>query len=231
MKRSLLLTTVTLGLLFTACKKSSTYTTSTGQPEVSYQLATQNTSYPITAPASGQTSGIQWTSGFANPDAVIFEAQQNDVQVQFRSTNTQQIDLMAPLAASFGGFALPAGFYNKIELKIDLDRNSTTPAMQLNGQFTNGTLSIPLMLQVNRSVELQTDEDSVTITTDSSYIAVTTIDLSTVTSGITATMLLNAKLTNGTIVISDESNQNLYGMVIDNLEQHHHHCYFEHHHH
>ena len=87
------------------------------------------------------------------------------------------------------------------------------------------------MLQVNRSVELQTDEDSVTITTDSSYIAVTTIDLSTVTSGITATMLLNAKLTNGTIVISDESNQNLYGMVIDNLEQHHHHCYFEHHHH
>ena len=162
---------------------------------------------------------------------MIFEAQQNDVQVQFRSTNTQQIDLMAPLAASFGGFALPAGFYNKIELKIDLDRNSTTPAMQLNGQFTNGTLSIPLMLQVNRSVELQTDEDSVTITTDSSYIAVTTIDLSTVTSGITATMLLNAKLTNGTIVISDESNQNLYGMVIDNLEQHHHHCYFEHHHH
>lgn len=232
MKRSLLLTAAILGLLFTACKKSSNSynSTSTYHPQVGYELLVTNATYSVAPAPPAISSNLQWTSGFAYPDVITFQAQQNNLQVQFKSTSTAQIDLMAPLAVEFGNFTLPAGFYNQISLKIDLDRAGSNPIMQLNGRFTNDAVSIPVMLQITNSILLQTELDSITITNDSSYVAITAIDLSTVTAGITGTMLLNAQLSNGTIVISSTSNQNLYSMVLENLESEHHHCDFEHHH-
>ena len=234
MKRSLLLMLVvaSIGSVFSSCKKNSTsYNTNPtpGQPQMDYLLQTTNPVYSVTPASPGTAAGLQWTSGFANPDMVVFQATQNNVQLQLKSTNTQQIDLMSSLAVDFGTFVLPAGFYDKTSLKMDLDKNGASPSFELNGQFTNGATSVPVMLEINDPVVIQTDQDSVTISNDSSYDAVTTLDLSTVTSGITASMLLNAQLTNGTIVISDMSNRKLYDMVLDDLDQHPWHCWFHHH--
>ena len=236
MKRTLLivLAAAALGSGFSSCKKSSnSYNngTTTGQPAMDVILATANTSYPLTPANPGTSAGLQWTSAFANPDVIVFQATQNNVQVQLKSTNSQQIDLMSSLAVSFGNFVLPAGYYDKTSLKIDLDKNGTSPSMELNGQFTNGATSVPVTIDVTNSVELQTDQDSVTVTNDSTYDAITTIDLSSITAGITATMLLNAQLTNGTIMISQTSNHGLYEMVLDNLVHHAAHCWFHHHDH
>ncbi len=233
MKRSLLLMLVvaSIGSVFSSCKKNSTsYNTNpaTGT-QMDYQLVATNLSYSVTPATPGLTCSLVWTSGFANPDVVVFQATQKNLQVQLKSTNTQQIDVMSSLAVDFGTFALPAGFYDKTSLKMDLDRNGASPSFELNGQFTNGATSVPVMLEINDPVVIQTDQDSVTISNDSSYDAVTTLDLSTVTSGITASMLLNAQLTNGTIVISDMSNRKLYDMVLDDLNQHPWHCWFHHH--
>ena len=234
MKKSLLLSVITIGLLFTSCRKSSNSSYSGGQPQVNYQLVASNTNVPVMSnPAvlPAVTGNIVWTSGFANPDVVKFEATQNNIQVEFKSTNAAQIDLLSPVALTFGAFTLPPGIYNEIELKIDLDKMGTTPVLQLNGSITSGTVTLPIVVQVTQSVELQTEQHNVTITTDNSYLAVTTIDLSVITKGITADMLLNAQLTAGSIVISATSNHDLYEMILDNLGHEHHHCEFEGHHH
>jgi len=230
MKRSFLLSTaVVFGLLFTACKKNSDSNPSVTQPGVSYQLVASNTSYAMAKTAA--SADIVWTTALANPDVVKFDATQGNVQIEYRSTNNAQIDLLSPVALTFGAFTLPSGTYDNISLKIDLDRNGSVPTLQLNGQFTTATVSLPVSVQVLESVELQTEQHNVTITNDSAYLAVTTIDLPTITSGITTAMLLDAQLTAGTIVISSDSNHDLYKLIVDNLRNKHHYCEFEGHRH
>ena len=231
MKKSLLLSAVMAGLLFASCKKNSSngYNTSTNQPTMSYRLVASNTSYGVARTSA--TANIVWDSAFATPDVVIFQATQGNVQVQYKATNNQRIDLMSSIAFDFGSFTLPAGFYSQTVLKIDLDKIGNMPVLQLNGSVTDGTITLPVEVLVNESIQLQTEQDSVTITNDSSFVAVTTIDLSSITSGITATMLLNASLTGGVIVISSSANHDLYKMILENLGNEHHHCDFEHFHH
>lgn len=219
-----------VGLLFTSCKKKdNNNSTSYKQPTVSYKLMATNTDYIMAKTTA--LANIHWTSGFANPDMIKFDATKDNASVEFTSTNSPQVDIMSSVATDFGGFTLPAGTYDRVSLKIRLDSDGPSPSLQLNGQFVFDSLTLPVMLQVNESVELQTEQNNVTISGDSAFIAVTTLDLSGITSGITSTMLLNAQLTNGTIVISSNSNHDLYHTILTNLGVMHHHCEFEHHHH
>jgi len=228
MKQSLLLSTLFIGVLFASCKKSSN-SPGYSQPSVNYQLTATNTSYAVAKNTTA--ANVVWTSAVAYPDMVKFEATQNNVQATFTSTNKTQIDLMSSAGLTFGDFVLPPGVYDKISLKIDLDKTGSTPVLQLQGNFTSGTFSAPITLNVTQSIELTTEQQNITISNDSTYTAVTTIDLSAITSGITADMLLNAQLTGGTIVISADSNHALYDIVLDHLQHEDHHCEFEHHHH
>src|ERR1044072_2699564 len=124
MKRALLFSTVlATGLLFTACKKNTNSTTNNGNPQLGYQVVMINNSNGL-AQKGTANANITWTSGFAFPRKVEFEAKQHDLKVEFTSTADQQIDLMAPVAATFGNFTLPAGTYDEVELKISLDKKA-----------------------------------------------------------------------------------------------------------
>jgi hypothetical protein len=223
---------VATGLVFSSCKKNNNNADNAtpGQPQLAVQIKASNTNTAV-GQKSTANANILWTSGYAYPRKIVFEAKQNDLSVEFTSTADQQIDLMASIAASFGNFTLPAGVYDEVELKIDLDKKDHDPAMVLEGTFTNNTTTYPIRVEIDDFLELKTESENVTISNDSTYTAVTTIDLSTITSGITENMLLNAQLTNGTIVISPTSNMWMYHTILSNLGNRHHHCVFEHHHH
>lgn len=218
--------TACIALFAASCKKTPN---TPPQPMVSYQMKAINTSYTVARTTAG--ANIVWTSAIAWPDKVTFTAKQDNNTVTFTSTNKDAIDLLAPAPVSFGGFVLPTGTYDKIALKIDLDKTGTTPILTMNGSLTTATTTYPVSLVVTNSMDLTTEEQNVTITNDADYVAVTTIDLSELTSGITTDMLLNADLSNGTILISATTNRGLYGIVVDHLEHKHHHCEFERHHH
>jgi hypothetical protein len=194
---------------------------------MSYQVKAVNLSSGALKTTAGN---IQWTAGFANPRLVKFEATQGTSQIEYKSTNTAQIDLMAAAATGFGNFTIPSGTYNEIELKIQLDKNGSSPALQLSGQFSNGTVTIPVQLQVNDFVEIKTEQKNVTVTDSTLLNAITNIDLSSFTTGINETMLLAAQLTGGTLVISSGSNKNLYDIILNNFRNRRHHCEFESHH-
>ena len=226
MNQSLWISVALSGLAFASCKKSNN---PPPPPSVNYQLKATNSSYTLAKNTT--TANIVWTSAIAYPDVVKFVAKQNNLTVSFTSTNKGAIDLLAPVPISFGTFVLPTGNYDGISLKIDLGKTGTVPVLQLGGSFTSGIVTCPVALVVTNSIELTTDQENVTISNDSTYTAVTTIDLSSLTSGITATMLLNAQLSGGTIVISADSNHDLYDIVLDHLQHENHHTEFEHHHH
>lgn len=228
MKRTLLFSILAAALAVASCKKSDN-NSSYKQTTLSYRLTASNTNYAVAKTTA--VAGLQWTSAVAYPDVIKFEAKKDNVQVEFKSKNNGPIDLMASAALTFGNFTIPAGIYDEIELKIDLDRDGMNPVLQLNGQFTSPTLTVPVVIEITNSVELKTEQHDVLITSDDDYIAVTTLDLSMLTAGITADMLLNAQLTGGSIVISASANHDLYVILLDNLQHRNHHCEFEHHHH
>lgn len=228
MKGKLLLSGLFVALAVSSCKKNDNVNPSAGTSgaDMSYQITTTNNT---TAMKTTTGANLQWTSGYANPSVVKFEAQKDGTEIEYKSTNNAQIDLMAPVAVSFGGFTIPSGTYDKIELKIDLDKNGQNPALELNGQFSNGTTTFPVQLVVTDFMELETEQSDVTITDNTSFTAVTVLDLATITSGISDNMLLSAQLTNGTLIISASSNRLLYNLVVNNFKNHRHHCMFEHH--
>ncbi len=67
-------------------------------------------------------------------------------------------------------------------------------------------------------MEIETEKENVVITDNNSYTALTTLNLSLLTRGITESMLNSATRTNGTILISSTSNTNIYNIILKNLE-------------
>ncbi len=230
MKRIMTLGAVLMmGLSFTACKKESSNGSNTYTPTLQYQLNATNTSYSTARTTAGGT--IVWTSAFAYPAMIKFEAKQNNLEVEYKSSNNDRIDLFTPTAVSFGSFSLPAGTYDKIELKITLDKKGGDPAMQFNGQVSNGIVSLPVVVQVDENLEMKTEQRDVTIVNQETYIAATTIDLADVTAGVTASMLLDADLTVGVIIVNKATNKDIYRSIVNNLRDKRHPCIFHHHHH
>lgn len=223
------------GLFLNACKKNDSYNApdnnggggTARQTQLNYQLKTTGTSVGLKTTAGGT---IQWTFGLANPSLIKFEATKDGAELELKSTNTAQIDLMTPVAAVFGGFTLPAGTYNEIELKIMLDKNGSSPALQLGGTYTSSSTTIPVSVVINEQLEVKTEQHNVVFAAGDSLTAITSFNLADISSGITEAMLQSAQQTNNTVVISASSNKDLYDIIVKNFKDHSHHCAFEDHH-
>ncbi|MFM6925422.1 MAG: hypothetical protein ACKOU7_07955 [Ferruginibacter sp.] len=206
-------------VLLGSCNKSSSPSdTASG---MQFQLAVSNPTVVV-----GKIEGpgtVAWTSGSAYATMVKLEAKQNASQVEFKTTIPAQVDLFAPVAATLGNISLPAGTYNEVEFKISLDKNGSAPALELNGNYTNASSQvIPVTFTLSSAIILKAEQNNVTITSNSNFDALTTINLAFVSAGITQAMLNSATITSGKIVISATSNTNLYNIIVNNLQQFHH---------
>lgn len=206
-------------LFFGSCKKSSSDTeTASG---MQFQLAVSNPTVVV-----GKIEGpgtVAWTSGSAYATMVKLEAKQNASQVEFKTTIPTQVDLFAPVAATLGNVTLPAGTYTEVEFKISLSQNGSAPALELNGNYTNASSQvIPVSFSLSSPIILKAEQSNVTITSNSNFSALTTLNLAFVSAGITQAMLNSATVTNGKIIISASSNSNLYNIILNNLQQFHH---------
>jgi hypothetical protein len=199
-------------LFFAACKKDN----GNSQSTFKYKLTTTNRSYVVNRLESGN---ITWVSGYGSANQVKFEAKNSSgTEVEYKTSASQHIDLFAPLASALGTITLPAGTYSEIEFKGELAPNNPDAALELNGNFTSGAGTTAVVFTVNSPVEIKTEKNNVVISDNASYTALTTFDLSKLTTGITEAMLNNAVKTSGKIVISANSNINLYNMILANLD-------------
>jgi hypothetical protein len=207
-------------LLFGSCKKSSSDEAS-ADSTMQFQLKAANplvTVNRLTAPGT-----ILWTSGSASASEVKLEAKQNSSDIEFKSSRVQQIDLFASVLINVGNFVIPVGTYSEVEFKIELNQNGSNPSLELNGQYTSGTgVVTPVAFNLNGLFELKAEQTNVIVTGNSSIDALTTLDLSFVSNGITQVMLNSAALTSGKIIISASANINLYNIITNNLLEFHH---------
>lgn len=219
MKNKFVLSALGLLMLTASCKKSNDATT------ISYQLTTSSPSSTIARVSRTDGGTLSWDSGYANVRRIRFEAKKDSVDVKYENDLTQKINLFDPLQ-SIGTITLPQGTYTKVEFRADLLPSLTEPSLVLYGQFHSGITSTPVLFQVTNECDVKGEEEQISVAAASSYASVTTIDLSVLISGISASQLSNASQTAGTIVISPSSNADLYAIMqqhLQNLEQQFHH--------
>ena len=198
-------------LFFVSCKKDNN-----GASGFKYKLTTTNRSNAVGRVEAGN---ITWTSGSAFANQIKFEAKNSGgTEIEYKTSVSQQIDIFSSLAQALGTITLPAGTYSEIEFKAELAPSGSNAALEMNGTFTSGGITTPVVFTVNSALEVKTERNNVTITDGTSYTALTTFDLSSLTSGITEAMLNAATKTSGKIIISASSNTNLYNIMLTRLD-------------
>ena len=204
------LTLLTFASIFLfSCKKENST-----PPGVTYKVKIANTTSTVARVAAGS---IRWTSGYASVSEIEFEAESKTVEVEYKSEVKQKIDLFSALS-TLTTINVPAGFYEDIEFEIEVQPNGADAAFQLNGQYTSGTVTTPIVFKVNSSIEIESEQNNITISDSRHYNALTTLNLALLSTGITESMLNNAVRTNGAIEISAISNVNLYIIMFNKLK-------------
>ena len=219
---------IAVGMMVSSCHKDGTkdLNPNNGQATMSVQMKATNTAG---RPNQRTTANglLEWTSGYANPREVKFEAKQEDLKIEYTSTSKEQIDLFAPVPLDFGAFMLPEGDYKEIELKVKLGNNQSDEALHLEGTYTNNGLVTPVVFDVEENMVIKTELEDVTIDNTAPVAALLDLDLASYLNGVSDYMLQNAKLTNGVIVISRNSNKTLYNIMTHNLVEKRHKCKYK----
>ena len=208
-KQSYPLALLLCGVLFTGCEKDEEATYG-----VYYQLTTSNPTTVLgTSPTEGRTARMQaavsWKSGSAVARRIRFEGV-GDTEIDIRTGTPTNINQIGP-ATSLGMISLPAGDYEEVRFTIEL---SHSDPFQLTGDY-NGT---PLVLQVTTPIDFVLDEGDLSIAARTNYNALTTLNLSQLLNGISASMLSDAMVSNGQILISPSSNVTLYNLIVANMK-------------
>lgn len=207
----LLSTAIAVAVLFiTGCNKNSN---GTGNNAVKFQLQTTNRTSIL---ARVQSGSIQWVSGYGSATEIKFEAKLSGIETERKSQLAQKLDLFSAIT-TLGNITLDPGTYSEVEFKVELNPSGSDAAMELSGQFTSGGVTTPVVFRVTAPLELKNEKNNVVVTDNSTYKAITTIDLSLITKGITEAMLNSAVKTSGTILISSTINSNIYNILLSNL--------------
>ena len=200
-----LLTIAAISLLgLSSCKKDNV----AADAGFTFQLTTANPTSTI----ARVTATVTWQSGFVNANLIKFEAKQGANQVEFKSNVQRHIDLFA-LPADIGNISVPAGTYDETEFKIFIAPNSGEAAFQLQGTVNN----TPVTFKVDNSNLIKAEQHQVVLS--GRNVALTTLDLSGLTQGVSAADFASATQTGGTIVISSSSNVNLYNAILNNISR------------
>jgi len=207
-------------ILLGSCSKSSTDGTSATAAGIQLQLTTSN---PIVVVNKTTAGTITWTSGTAYATETKLEVKQNGSQLEFKASTPVQVNLFGSVITGLGNITIPAGTYTEVEYKISVNQSGTIPALELNGQYTNNVGAVtPVVFNINSLFALKAEQSNITVGANTSITALTTLNLSSISSGITQALMNSATVSGGKITISASSNVNLYNIIISNLLQFHH---------
>jgi hypothetical protein len=213
-----------MAMSLVSCKKEST-SQNPSIPKVAFELKATNSSVLLNGTMSVQqneriaSGNIVWSAAAASANMIKFEAKKAGAELEYKSSIQQSIDLFSATPV-LGSITIPNGSYDEVEFKAFLAPNGTLPALDLKGQFTNGTATTNIHLVVNEPIQIKGEKNNVIIQ-DTAYSAVSVLNLSVATQGISASALSNATVTNGEILITSSINSNLYNVIVNNLQNMH----------
>ena len=238
MKRILIfISTIIFAGLLSACNKNDQ--PSLGSP-ATQTINYNNTSlvnYRLNTLQPGSRSIFHWSDGYINVtqlrfndfhplgDAYTDQIFGNQVQ-QMASISDQALLGYVPIPAikcDAATFALVLGSPGLLKTTARSSIAAPYHALYLNGSYNSAidmppARGIPVQVVIDDSVQINTQYLYNLSIVKTSYTASIQFSLDQLGNGITANMMNNAIITNGTIYITSANNQNLYEMIVHNLQ-------------
>lgn len=228
---------------FTACQKDTNSTSGNSTLDFKLQAVNKSYSLPVSATGTKSTAGtsafVTWDSAQMVVSKLKYEAElksttshHDSIEIEYEWNGPQLLNLF-DAATILGNYTLVPGYYDEIELKVSGNKKDAgnKPVFFLKGSYTNTAgITIPISFKVYENVEFKSEKDNVEVTADNSIFTSTLLlYLDQLLLGIDPGVLDNASLTAGAIVISADSNSELYEIIMRNLRKDHH-CNHEHKH-
>ncbi len=181
---------------------------------------------------------VEWDSVHLMVSYVKFEAElksqvthRDSIEISYKWTGPQLADLLNP-ELTFGNFLLQPGFYDEIEIAVKGKKEDAgdIPVFYMQGTFHGSTAALPVEVRINENIQFKTEKDSVEVTGENmDIISIIQLRLDELMEDIDPEDLDNATLTGGVIIISEESNRNIYFTIMKNLGKKHR-SYYKHKH-
>jgi hypothetical protein len=222
---------ITLALGFYACQKVDSITENSTSG-IKLQAINKSFTLPVDNNGLKSTSvgsaSILWDTTLMVVSSIKFEAEmksmltnKDSIEINYKWNGPQVINLF-DTTITLGNLMMQPGLYDAIELKVtgSKDDAGKNPVFYLHGFYTpNDSLTLPVKVIVNEDIAFKTERDSVEITADNASLFSSTIQLylDQLMVDIQPSALDKAKQTDGTIIISKESNIELYRIIMRNL--------------
>lgn len=222
MKRQLPSIFILLAVSLASCKKDASTSSDQSSGAIRFQLTAQNPSSAVNrldvnaSALRDAGASIEWREGTASASLIKFEGERSGSEVEFKSSVQRTINLF-DAAASLGNISLPAGTYDEVEFKAKLSPVNGQPALELKGQFNDGTTTRKITFRAEEEMEIKGEKKLVTITDSTIHTAVTQLNLALAGRGVSLSMLSSAAVTGGEIIMSQSVNKELYKIILKNL--------------
>jgi len=232
LSRLVLLATTVL-IVMSSCSKSNNRST----PGVRFTARAINTNSVVAGRIAGDfaartTNGISfnWTEGILQLSKIEFEAERDDDDRsdddRFDDDDEIELEISNPAAVNIfennnllGSLQLPAGKYEEIEIELETKRSNSRIPLVLKGTADNNGTVVNIELQINEDLEIECEEEDITISGINDFLARIQFDLQALTQNISSTDLNNASVNNNTILISRSSNNAIYSKVLNNIQR------------
>ncbi len=208
-------------LILSSCEKDSS-----GDGKLSYQVKPANFTASIASTASGSglvvnvnsNSSLTWSSGKMNVSEIDFEAENNNLEIEYELKNLFNIDLLN-LSPVLGNISIPNGTYDEVELKLAMKKSTTsTIPLTLKGEYINSAgLKSPVEFYFNEDFEIEVEAEDLVVDGTTDYLGLINVQLNKFLTNVSSADLDQATKTNGVIIISVTSNINLYNKLKANL--------------
>lgn len=216
------LSLLALAVVLSACDSTEERSQTPIQYEFEFNKSgTIGSSSSTASKASGQAQ-IQFDSGFFTIREIVFDGENETTGESVSITHEQvsRIDFSTRIGdPPLDEVRIPAGTYRSVNLGIELQDVNDEPTVVMSGTYTqsDGT-SVPLRFEFNSGEVFEADAASVTIEEDREATAVIKIDPVFWFSATTPASLDAANRVNGTIVVNDTLNGDIFDNVADQLD-------------
>ena len=186
-------------------------------------FTTVNTASSIPAGGRVAANTLEFTTGSITLREIQFETltdEGDSVEVNFESEVVVDFATGAT-TPDLSNLTFTAGTYAEVQVELELQDNTSTPSVVINGTFTDREdQTHPIRFEFNSGETFEVEkEGSITIGAGASVVAEVTFDPGVWFAGVTSSMLESATKDNdGVIVISETSNAEIFDIAADGLD-------------
>lgn len=185
------------------------------------------------------SESIVWDSAHLVVSEIKFEAElkslvtgEDSIEIEYKWYGPEMVDLLNN-ELTMGNFVLQPGYYDEIELKVsgEEDDAGDDPVFYLEGAYTNNAETTPIVVMVYEDVYFKTEKENVEVSEEEiDFTSVIQLYLDKLMADVDVSDLDAAELVDGVLLISEDSNADIYHIIVNNLE-HDHRTHYKHKHH